>query len=540
LTLSAANSDYLGEGRKSRFWLTCRGGVVLSHRSRTTKREQAATSLHFTRSVKSEETAMMNTRLLVQNYGMTALKTAVFVFAAFLIQTTAHAQTALEQQCYNAVQGKVAWNQAGSKTWGDANLRNLCQGTTNPGATISCFENEIRGHNDWSRAIAACKAKPQPSTATNTGGSSSGGASQSYQQYVGGAPSKSEVLAKNEFTVRLGAATSAGGGATATATATLGNDERGLPFTDFQNYPDFYVIPPEKRPRIVNQGSCGSCVAWAASTALASVVANEGKYKTFIAAVHMPDAIQLFILSGRLCAPGLPTYAWYTAEGVGRLTTNGIMLSHVEPVSNQGVLGGSFAAPLRDGNEFWWVKAGKSGSLTNKDAMRKFIATKGALVADIDTPWSFDRYERGIYNHQELVAIIVKPLKDANQLSAAKTVEETLNKVAGGHAVTVIGYFKGGKIKLRDYLRPTLPSNANMAIYPDIEIPMPAFWIVQNSWGSGWGMNGLFYIAADQRYNALYHNKTTDKWESWPANTIDDRMYYMLEPKITVKGKEIF
>lgn len=458
---------------------------------------------------------------------------AMTVLAIFMIQTTATAQTALEQQCMTAVQGKVAWNQAGSTAWGADNLRNLCQGTTNPSATISCFQNEIRTHNDWSRGIAACKAKSAPTTNPPS--------NQSQQQYVRNDPSKGDVFAKNEFVVRLGAATGGGpSGTTATTVKLTGNDESGLPFTDFQNYPDFYVIPPEKRPRIMNQGSCGSCVAWASSTALASVVAHQGKYKLFVSGMHMPDAIQLFIMNGRFCSPGLPRYAWYTAEGVEKLTSNGIMVSIVEPVSNKGVLGGSFAAPMQSDGEFWWIKAGKSGSLTNKDAMRKFIATKGALVADIDTPWSFDRYERGIYNHQELIATIVKPLKDINQLNAAKTMEEELNKVAGGHAITVIGYFKGGKIKLRDYLRPTLPPNANMAIYPDIEIPnMPAFWIVQNSWGSGWGMNGLFYIAANQSYNALYLNDKTKKWESWPANTIDDRMYYMLDPKVTHKGKDI-
>ena len=91
---------------------------------------------------------------------MNTWKMAVIVFAIFMIQTTATAQTALEQQCMTALQGKVAWNQKGDKTWSDTNLRNLCQGTTNPSATISCFQTEIRSHNDWSRALTACKAKP--------------------------------------------------------------------------------------------------------------------------------------------------------------------------------------------------------------------------------------------------------------------------------------------------------------------------------------------------------------------------------------------
>jgi len=89
-----------------------------------------------------------------------AWKMVAIGFAIFLIQNTARAQTALEQQCYNAVQGKVAWNQAGNKTWDVGNLHALCYGTTNPSATISCFQNEIRSHNNWSRALTTCKAKP--------------------------------------------------------------------------------------------------------------------------------------------------------------------------------------------------------------------------------------------------------------------------------------------------------------------------------------------------------------------------------------------
>lgn len=91
---------------------------------------------------------------------MKAWKMVAIVFAIFLMQTTASAQTVLEKQCYDAVRGKVAWNQKGDKTWDEGNLRALCYGTTNPSATISCFQNEIRSHNDWSRALTACKAKP--------------------------------------------------------------------------------------------------------------------------------------------------------------------------------------------------------------------------------------------------------------------------------------------------------------------------------------------------------------------------------------------
>ncbi len=63
----------------------------------------------------------------------------------------------LEQDCFNAIQGKVAYDQLGNKTWGASNVQILCKGTTNPAATIACFQAEIQSHNSWSRGIEACK-----------------------------------------------------------------------------------------------------------------------------------------------------------------------------------------------------------------------------------------------------------------------------------------------------------------------------------------------------------------------------------------------
>lgn len=83
----------------------------------------------------------------------------VLTLTLFFIQVGALAQTPLEQQCMNAVQGKVAWNQAGSRAWGADNLRSLCQGTTNPSTTITCFQTQIQTHNDWQKGIATCKSK---------------------------------------------------------------------------------------------------------------------------------------------------------------------------------------------------------------------------------------------------------------------------------------------------------------------------------------------------------------------------------------------
>jgi hypothetical protein len=101
----------------------------------------------------------LTVRQAIRNFRATIV---VLTLSLLFMQGQAQAQspTPLEQQCMNAVQGKVAWNQAGSTTWGADNLRNLCQGTTNPTATITCFQGQIKAHNSWERGIAECKSKP--------------------------------------------------------------------------------------------------------------------------------------------------------------------------------------------------------------------------------------------------------------------------------------------------------------------------------------------------------------------------------------------
>ncbi len=99
----------------------------------------------------------LTVRQLIKDTGATiVILTLTFLF----LQGQTQAQTAptpQEQACFNAVQGKVAYDRAGSKNWSEVNLRKLCQYTTNPNVTIACFQREIQAHNSWEKGIAACK-----------------------------------------------------------------------------------------------------------------------------------------------------------------------------------------------------------------------------------------------------------------------------------------------------------------------------------------------------------------------------------------------
>jgi hypothetical protein len=75
---------------------------------------------------------------------------------ALPVAVLAQAVTALEQQCYDAVQGKVAWNRSGGRQWQEPNLRNLCRGTVDPSATVACFQAEVQKGYDWTVGIVSC------------------------------------------------------------------------------------------------------------------------------------------------------------------------------------------------------------------------------------------------------------------------------------------------------------------------------------------------------------------------------------------------
>lgn len=99
----------------------------------------------------------MTSKFLVKTLAITAILT--------LCHTAASAQSSYAEQgkiredsCFTSVQGKVAWSRGGSKTWSPSNVRALCQGTPNAYETVACFKRGIEAHNDWNKAIQACRS----------------------------------------------------------------------------------------------------------------------------------------------------------------------------------------------------------------------------------------------------------------------------------------------------------------------------------------------------------------------------------------------
>src|SRR5690242_267994 len=101
-----------------------------------------------------------------KSISISLFKLVLPLLVLLFIQAAANAQsyTPEEQNCYSLVQGKVAYDQAGSKTWNEANVRNLCQGTTNATQTIKCFSTKISAGVAWNMASSACSPSALNST----------------------------------------------------------------------------------------------------------------------------------------------------------------------------------------------------------------------------------------------------------------------------------------------------------------------------------------------------------------------------------------
>ncbi|MEM7491902.1 MAG: hypothetical protein AAF296_00885 [Pseudomonadota bacterium] len=82
-----------------------------------------------------------------------------FALIAFAAAPNASAQSTQENACYNAVQGKIAWDKSGQNTnWNPNNVRKLCRGATDYRAPVNCFRMHMNtGSYEWGRAINQCQ-----------------------------------------------------------------------------------------------------------------------------------------------------------------------------------------------------------------------------------------------------------------------------------------------------------------------------------------------------------------------------------------------
>lgn len=107
---------------------------------------------------KMEETRSIMRTIKMKSALISGFRLTLPLLVLIFIPAGLNAQsfTPEEQNCFNMVQGKVAYDRAGNNRWNEDNIRALCKGTANAAQTISCFSSKIAAGVLWNVASPAC------------------------------------------------------------------------------------------------------------------------------------------------------------------------------------------------------------------------------------------------------------------------------------------------------------------------------------------------------------------------------------------------
>uniref|UniRef100_G1SQF0 Pro-cathepsin H n=3 Tax=Oryctolagus cuniculus TaxID=9986 RepID=G1SQF0_RABIT len=184
---------------------------------------------------------------------------------------------------------------------------------------------------------------------------------------------------------------------------------------------------------VKNQGACGSCWTFSTTGALESAVAIAGGKMLSLAEQQLVDCAQNFNNHG--CEGGLPSQAF---EYI--LYNKGIMGEDSYPY--RAMEGRCKFQPQK---AIAFVKDVANITLNDEEAMVEAVALYNPVSFAFEVTEDFMQYRKGIYS--------------------STSCHKTPDKV--NHAVLAVGYGEENGVP---------------------------YWIVKNSWGSHWGMNGYFYI----------------------------------------------
>ncbi len=193
---------------------------------------------------------------------------------------------------------------------------------------------------------------------------------------------------------------------------------------------------------VVDQGSCGSCVAFGTAAAINGAMRvsrgvatndpNSGSLK------ELSEA-QLFYCGaapqGYSCGTG-----WWPSAALSYCQTTGLVPASCFPYT-----AGDQSCKLCSNWEAKVTKPSGSTLLTSSSSMKEHMVTKGPLVACFKVYDDFFAYQGGVYKWNGVSGF------------------------AGGHCVCAVGYSDSQKA-----------------------------WLCKNSWGTGWGMQGYFWIGYGQ------------------------------------------
>ena len=219
-------------------------------------------------------------------------------------------------------------------------------------------------------------------------------------------------------------------------TPSNGEDNYVAPEVDLLDSYNFNEAHKECAHEIRDQAQCGSCWAFGASEAFTDrfCLASEGKINVVFSPQDMVscDTIDFG------CSGGYMYFSWFY------LQNSGIVSDDCFPYQSQSGKAPACTKTCADGSDFKKYYC-KNGSIVNPkkvDDIKKEIQANGPVEGAFTVYEDFYSYKSGVYQHLT-----------GSQL--------------GGHAIKILGW---GNEDGLDY------------------------WLIANSWGSGWGMNGYFKI----------------------------------------------
>jgi C1A family cysteine protease len=188
---------------------------------------------------------------------------------------------------------------------------------------------------------------------------------------------------------------------------------------------------------IKDQGQCGSCVAFGT----VATVEGTARVATGVAVGDPAGAVlqdlsegQLFSCGGAKCATG-----WWVGSAMQYFQQTGVVPDATFPY-----VAGDQPCNLPAGWQAQVTQISGSQSFTDVGAMKEWISTRGPLATIFGVYQDFYNYAGGVYSHVN-------------------------GDYVGGHCVSIIGYDDG-----------------------------QGAWLCKNSWGTGWGEGGFFWIAYGQ------------------------------------------